>query len=201
MKGRQAILSRWAIHETAGYGLGINTAGHLELWVGDGRETDAIAAEVPLLHHTWYLVAATYDPGSGDATIRQQAVLNPYNGRLGKVAPFDHTSRVRQKLRVKVQGGARPFRFGGALMQAEVRGEFNELRYNGKIDRCGVHGPRAVRRRARRDRRRWRAAGRRPRSPAGTPPPATARTASTTSCATPGRTPCTGTACTGRSAP
>ncbi len=140
MKGRQAILSRWAIHETAGYGLGINTAGHLELWVGDGRETDAIATEVPLLHHTWYHVAATYDPGSGDATIRQQAVINPYNGRLGKVAPFDHTSHVRQKLRVKVQGGARPFRFGGALMQAEVRGEFMELRYNGKIDRCGVQG-------------------------------------------------------------
>ena len=66
MKGRQAILSRWAIHETAGYGLGINTSGHLEFWVGDGRETDAIAAEVPLLHHTWYFVAATYDPGCGD---------------------------------------------------------------------------------------------------------------------------------------
>ena len=109
--------------------------------VGGRRpETDAIAAEVPLLHHTWYFVAATYDPGSGDATIRQQAVVNPYNGRLGKVAPFDHTSHVRQKLRVKALGGERPFRFGGALMEAEVRGTFNELRYNGKIDRCGVHG-------------------------------------------------------------
>ena len=140
MKGRQAILSRWAIHETAGYGIGINPSGHLELWVGDGKETDAIAAEVPLLHHTWYFVAATYDPSSGAATIRQQAVLNPYNGRLGKVAPFDHTSRVRQKMRVKPLGGARPFRFAGALMQAEVRGTFSELRYNGKIDRCGVQG-------------------------------------------------------------
>jgi N,N-dimethylformamidase len=140
MKGRQAILSRWAIHETAGYGLGINTAGHLEFWVGDGDETDAIAAEVPLVHHTWYFVAATYDPGPGAATIFQQAVVNPYNGRLGKVAPFDHRSRVRQPLRVKPKGGDRPFRFAGALMHADVRGLFNELRFNGKIDRCGVHG-------------------------------------------------------------
>src|SRR3954452_24739653 len=130
MKGRQAILARWAIHETAGYGLGINAAGRLEFWVGDGKETDAIAAEVPLMHHTWYFVAASYDPSSGDAAIRQQAVVTPYNGRLGKVAPFDHTSLVRQKLRVKPLEGARRFRLGGAVMHAEVRGTFNELRYN-----------------------------------------------------------------------
>jgi N,N-dimethylformamidase len=139
MKGRQAILARWAIHETAGYGLGINPAGHLEFWVGDGSETDAIAAEVPLLHHTWYFVAVTYDPSSGAASIRQEAIVNPYNARLGPVAPFDATSRVRQKLRLKPLGGDRPFRWAAATMRADVRGVFTELGFNGKIDRAGVH--------------------------------------------------------------
>ena len=199
MKGRQAILARWAIHETSGYGLGINTSGHLEFWVGDGTETDAIAAEVPLLHHTWYFVAVTYDPGSGTAYLRQQAIVNPYNARLGLVAPFDATSRVRQKLRLKPKGGERPFRWASATMQAEVRGTFSELGFNGKIDRAGVYGrvlsdeeldasPRAARRRPRASSR------------SGTRPRATATTASTTSCATPGRTACTGAASTGRCA-
>jgi len=140
MKGRQAILSRWAIHETAGYGLGINPAGQLEFWVGDGSETDAIAAEVPLLHHTWYFVSVTYDPGSGTASLRQEAIVNPYNARLGRVAPFDATSRVRQKLRLKPKGGERPFRWASATMHADVRGTFSELGFNGKIDRAGVYG-------------------------------------------------------------
>ena len=111
MKGRQAILSRWAIHETSGYGLGINTAGHLEFWVGDGTETDAIAAEVPLLHHTWYFVAATYDPGSGTATSASRRSSTRTTAASAGRAVRRTRRACAQKLRVKPKGGDRPFRW------------------------------------------------------------------------------------------
>ena len=40
---RQAILSKWDIMSGKGYGLGINTAGRLEFWVGDGAVIDHVA--------------------------------------------------------------------------------------------------------------------------------------------------------------
>jgi len=139
-KGRQVILGKFALHETAGYALGINTHGQLALWVGNGSDTDEIVSPVPLIHHTWYFVAASFDPKSGEAKLLQEAVVNPYNGRLGRVAPFDHFSMVEQKLRLRPSNSSSPFMWGAALNHAAVRGSFKEFVYNGKIDRSGVLG-------------------------------------------------------------
>lgn len=139
-KGRQVILGKFALHETAGYALGIDPEGRLTLWVGDGSDTDEIVSQIPLVHHTWYFVAASLDPGSGKAILFQEAVVNPYNGRLGRVAPFDHHSIVEQKLRRSPIVASTPFMWGAATNSAKVRGEFKDFLFNGKIDRSGVIG-------------------------------------------------------------
>ena len=137
-KGRQVILGRFSLTETAGYALGINGEGRLTFWVGDGSDTDEITSQVPLMHHTWYFVSASYDPRSGKALLHQEAVVGPYNGRLGKVAPFDHRSSVAQKLRIKPKSATTPFMWGAAANAAPIRGAYKDFVYNGKIDRSGV---------------------------------------------------------------
>lgn len=139
-KGRQVLMGKFALHETAGYALGIDGHGRLAFWVADGTDTDEIVSPVPLVHHTWYFVAVSYNPRSGEAVLMHQAVVNPYNGRLGKVAPFDHHAVVEQKIRVKSKAASTPFMWGAAHNFAAVRGLFREFSYNGKIDRSGVIG-------------------------------------------------------------
>ncbi len=137
-KGRQVLLGRFSLDETAGYALGIDPRGRLAFWVADGTDTDEIVSEIPLVHHTWYYVAASYDQRSGEATLHHQAIVNPYNGRLGRVAPFDHTSTVQQRLRTKPKTASSPFMWAAGSNQAPVRGRFKEFCYNGKIDRSAI---------------------------------------------------------------
>jgi len=137
-KGRQVILGRFSLAETAGYALGLTHEGRLTFWVGDGSDTDEIVSDVPMIHHTWYFVFASYDPRSGTAILHQEAVINPYNGRLGRVAPFQHTSTVEQKLRVKAKTPTSSFMWAAAHNNALVRGDFKDFVFNGKIDRSGV---------------------------------------------------------------
>ncbi|MSZ57233.1 MAG: LamG domain-containing protein, partial [Actinobacteria bacterium] len=137
-KGRQVLLGRFSLTESAGYALGINGEGRLTFWVGDGSDTDEITSQVPLMHHTWYFVSASFDPRSGKALLHQEAVVGPYNGRLGKVAPFDHRSSVEQKLRIKPKSATTPFMWGAASNSAPIRGSYKDFTYNGKIDRSGV---------------------------------------------------------------
>lgn len=136
--GRQVILGRWSVDSTTGYALGINPAGHLEFWAGDGHSTDAITAELPLIAKIWYFVAVSYDPASGRATLYQEAVLNRYNSLLSKVVPYDYRSHVEQSFKVKpavVDGAA--FLLGGAN-ETKARGSFVSQCYSGKIDRSGI---------------------------------------------------------------
>ena len=139
-KGRQVLLGRFSLSETAGYALGLTAEGRLAFWVGDGTDTDEIVSDITLVHHTWYFVAASYDPSSGRAILHHEAVINPYNGRLGRVAPFDHTSSVEQKLRVRPTTPSSPFMWAAAQNSAPVRGDFKDFVFNGKIDRSGVIG-------------------------------------------------------------
>jgi len=138
MKGRQVLLGRFALHENAGYALGLNSQGRLAFWVGDGTDTDEIVGTVPLLHHTWYLVAASYDAKSGSVTLHHEGVVNPYNGRLGRVAPFDHRMTVEQRLKTSVRPATTPFMWAAAANSAPVRGAFKDFLYNGKIDRSAI---------------------------------------------------------------
>src|SRR5258705_9231051 len=48
---RQTILGRWDTLRNAGYALGINPAGHLEFWVGNGTEVDYVTGESGEFNH------------------------------------------------------------------------------------------------------------------------------------------------------
>src|SRR5712691_9496122 len=91
---RQTILGRWDTLRNKGYALGINPAGHLEFWVGNGTEVDYVTAELPLLPKVWYLVGASYNRETGRAELYQESVLNRYNSLVGKVVPYDFASHV-----------------------------------------------------------------------------------------------------------
>ena len=95
-KGRQGLLTRWQDADSSGYALEIGEDGALAFRVGDGAgNTDALTADIPLIARQWYLVAASYDPASGEATLYQEPIENRYNNHLSKIVPLErscHTS-------------------------------------------------------------------------------------------------------------
>ena len=136
---RQCILGRWDTRTNEGYCLGINGRGHLEFWVGDGREVDYIIAELPLVKRVWYCVGATFDPKTGVATLYQEGVLNRYNSLIGKVVPYEYRSHVKTTFRFRQKNRSDvPFLLAGSRDRHELRGNFVNDMYFGKIDRPGV---------------------------------------------------------------
>ena len=136
---RQTILGRWDTLRNAGYALGINPAGHLEFWVGNGTEVDYVTAELPLVAKVWYLVGVSYDRQTGRAELYQEGVLNRYNSLVGKVVPYDLASHVVQKFRFKPESRADvPFIIAGARDEHALRGSFVNDLYAGKIDRPAI---------------------------------------------------------------
>lgn len=137
---RQTILGRWSVSESLGYGLGINPEGKLEFWIGDGKKIDQITADAPLVPKVWVLAVASFDPRTGEATLRQIGVQNSWNSHIGPVTPFDHNSHVVEKLCCKPKSGLVPFLIAGAHEENQERGEFVSMLFNGKIDRSGIVG-------------------------------------------------------------
>jgi N,N-dimethylformamidase len=136
---RQSIMGRWDTCTNEGYCLGINRQGYLEFWVGDGQEVDYVTAELPLQRKIWYLVGISFDPATGSATLYQEGVLNRYNSLLGKVAPLMLSSHVRTTFRFRQRNRADvPFLIAGARDHHELRGNFVNDMYFGKVDRPGV---------------------------------------------------------------
>ncbi|WP_315719787.1 MULTISPECIES: N,N-dimethylformamidase beta subunit family domain-containing protein [unclassified Bradyrhizobium] len=137
---RQAILSNWDIMSGKGYGIGINTEGRLEFWVGNGELIDHVTAEVPLRPRAWYFVAATFNAATLEARLHQIGVVNRYNSLLGLVVPIDYDSRVAETFRVMPQAPDEsvPFLWAGASEENDRRGRFVGMLYSGKIDRPGI---------------------------------------------------------------
>ena len=133
---RQSIMGRWDTRTNEGYCLGINPRGHLEFWVGDGKEVDYVISEMPLQKKVWYFVGVSYDSNSGKATLYQEGVLNRYNSLIGHVVPFDFRSHVETTFRFKQKNRADvPFLMAGSLDHHELRGNFVSDMYFGKLDR------------------------------------------------------------------
>jgi N,N-dimethylformamidase len=136
---RQIILGRWDTLRNIGYALGINPAGHLEFWVGNGTEVDYVTAELPLIAKVWYLVGVSYDRETGRAELYQEGVLNRYNSLVGKVVPHDFASHVVQQFRFEPENKMRiPFIIAGARDEHALRGPFVNDLYAGKIDRPAI---------------------------------------------------------------
>lgn len=122
---RRAIPGRWQRHRNTGFRLGLNQAGILEFWLGDGREVDDVAAELPLQPKIWYLVAASVDAATSHATIYQEGVVNRDNSLWGKVVPIDYRSHLRETLRVRATHAPdTPFLIGGSRDWHELRDAF-----------------------------------------------------------------------------
>lgn len=136
---RQTIMGRWDTLRNKGFAIGINPSGHLEFWVGDGKEVDYVTAELPVLRQVWYFVAASYDPATGRAQLYQEGVVNRYNSLYGKVVPDEYASHVVQWFRFRhVNGEGIPFLIAGALDAHELRGPFVGDLYAGKVDRPAI---------------------------------------------------------------
>ncbi|MEM7524882.1 MAG: N,N-dimethylformamidase beta subunit family domain-containing protein [Pseudomonadota bacterium] len=137
---RQTILGRWSVNSSKGYALGITPEGKLEFWVGDGKTVDQVTADAPLVQKVWVLAAASFDPGTGEARLRQIDVQNSWNSHIGPVTPFDHNAHVVERLRASPAKADAPFLIAGAHEENPERGRFVSMLYNGKIDRSGVVG-------------------------------------------------------------
>ena len=135
---RQTIMGSWSVNSSKGYALGINPDGKLEFWVGDGKSVDQITSDAPLVPKVWVMVAASFDPVTGEACLRQISVQNSWNSHIGPVAPFDHNSHVVETLRVQPVASGVDFILAGAHENNPERGDFVSTLYNGKIDRCGI---------------------------------------------------------------
>ena len=139
-KGRQGILTRWSIADGSGYALGIADGGALEFRVGDGADTEALSADIPLIARQWYLVAASYDPASGEATLYQEPIENRYSNHLSKIVPLALSCHAHGRLGVRPAAADADFLWAAATTtddRAPERGTFAAALYNGKIDRAG----------------------------------------------------------------
>ncbi|MBL8332470.1 MAG: LamG domain-containing protein [Rubrivivax sp.] len=138
--GRQVILGRWDLSAQRGVALGLTAQGHVELWVGDGTQVDAVQAELPLPAQVWHFVAASFDPATAQASVHQVPVLNRYNSLWGHVVPLRSESHVQMSLRVRPARCDGGFLVAGAHEHNAARGAFVAQCFNGKIDRPGVLG-------------------------------------------------------------
>ena len=139
--GRQGILTRWQDADGSGYALGIGEDGALEFRVGDSAgNADALTADIPLIARQWYLVAASYDPVSGEAALYQEPVENRYNNHLSKIVPIPRSCHTGVRMAVKPAAADADFLWAAAGDREDGRGVFASQLYNGKIDRAGVAG-------------------------------------------------------------
>ncbi|TXL75366.1 LamG domain-containing protein [Vineibacter terrae] len=77
----QTILSRWRDDRQAGWRLGLDASGHLELAVGDGTGAVASARSArPVLAREWLFVCGSYDAATGQLAVHQIS-LDPQAGR------------------------------------------------------------------------------------------------------------------------
>ncbi|MGE3775209.1 MAG: LamG-like jellyroll fold domain-containing protein, partial [Gammaproteobacteria bacterium] len=137
-KGRQGVLTQWSAAEKRGFALGLNDAGRLALWLGDGKDVAEVAADKPLAARDWYFVAASYDAATRSVTLYQEPVINPYNSRLSPIALRDDSSHVSATVSVAPARLARPALVAGVHDRATPRGDFVGAGFNGKIDRAGI---------------------------------------------------------------
>ena len=131
-------MKRWAVEKDLGYALGINDAGTLEFWVGDGKKVDAVASEVGLNPRQWYLVGASYERATGGAFLYQRSIENRYANLWSKVVPIDMFSAVSETLKIVPADAGVGFLWAATNGHNAERGDFVGQLYNGKIDRCGV---------------------------------------------------------------
>ncbi len=71
--GAQGIVTKWSDGDGDGYGLFIDEAAGLSLWVGDGRgSVEKLSTGEPLQAGEWYFVAGSFDPAERRLSVYQR---------------------------------------------------------------------------------------------------------------------------------
>lgn len=132
--GSQGLLTRWSAADRAGYGLCIDEAGDLALWLGDGTGTvERLSTGTPLRAHDWYFVAATYDATSGRVCLYQVPVRRwPVETTRAVV---ERTAAVRPR-----SAAGSPFLMAGYLTADPATRGVVDGHFNGKLDRPRLFG-------------------------------------------------------------
>jgi N,N-dimethylformamidase len=117
----QGIVAAMAHDGAAGFALGIDEGGSLQLAIGSQAGPQVVSTGVPMRAREWYFVAATYDGQAGRTIVVQRPV---------KPLAEEATEVVAQRNRVNAQVATDgPLVFGAATSPPQVAGHFN-----GKID-------------------------------------------------------------------
>ncbi len=128
-KGRQALLGTWDETRGTGYALILDDTGALALLIGDGTHRQTISTNTPLLERHWYLVAASFDAGSGDAWVGQRALVRYARG--------DTTAAHSAQLALTPEAGG-AFRIAAWNTQAGESAQARRVSaggfYNGKLE-------------------------------------------------------------------
>ena len=139
----QALMSRWDESSKSGYALVLDEMGQLTLLTGDGSGSiERLSTGAGLIERVWYLVGASIDVQSGKVILSQVPIVNPYNGRLGRVASVE-SSRAEVQGRVSHKPAAAKtgvFTIA-ALVDRVLEGSGRVVatsHFDGKIDRPRV---------------------------------------------------------------
>ncbi|MBI3457748.1 MAG: N,N-dimethylformamidase [Candidatus Rokubacteria bacterium] len=130
-KGRQALLGTWSEETRSGFGLGLDEAGALALWLGDGTRVEQLSTGVPMLERKWYFVGASFDAATRRVHLYQEPLRDHTLDLPGPV-------HVEQSSSVTPRPGPGPFLIA-AWHQEDVEGKaIAGGHFNGKIDRPRV---------------------------------------------------------------
>lgn len=137
-KGRQGLVAQFDAASRRGYALGINAAGCLSFWAGDGQAVHEVAGQRALAPRLWYFIAAAYDAERGTVELYQEAVVNAYNSHLSPLLALDDGTRVAGVLALTPQAAGSDLLLGGYHDDQPGHGRCVVGLFNGKIDRPGL---------------------------------------------------------------
>lgn len=128
--GLQGVLTKWSSDEK-GYGLFIDDAGALGMWIGDGDGvSERHSTQVPLRASQWYFVAGVYDAEAGKVSLYQEPA--------GIWPDAESRAFVETDSQVVALGESdAPFLMAGYWDQTDARVSGH---YNGKIDGPRLYG-------------------------------------------------------------
>lgn len=132
---RQGLISRWSESDQSGWAVYL-AEGYVHIAVGDGQgNTTVLKGDRRLFPEVWYSVSATLDHQKGILSLRQTAVVNRVNSRIGPIVPIDsnvHVSAPCESKPEKLDGCV----VIGALPEHQSTGDRLWVTgcFNGKID-------------------------------------------------------------------
>lgn len=132
-KGVQGLVTKWAASSRSGYGLVIDDAGDLALWMGTGDgNVERIRTGKAMRDHEWYFVAASYDAGQGKVRLVQQPLSRQ---------PIDESRVEVEKSTESGPGGnGAPLLIGAFTEKVDGSGYVADGFYNGKVENPRIYG-------------------------------------------------------------